>query len=271
MNRRRIFCTAGLLIPAIVQVFPIFYLLCVAFKPASEVIQYPPVLFPKGLPLENFKEAIHTAPLGRFLWNSILVASLVTLFQCFTSVLAAFALSRIDFRGSRWLLSLFVITMMIPLEVTILPNYFLLARWNWLNSYQAMIVPFAASGFGIFLLYQFFKTIPKELEEAVYLDGASRIRFLFQFLVPLSWPAILAFAIYAFVNTWNQYLWPLIVTQSTEMQTAQIGIGVFRAQNESLSWGVIMAATAILIFPNILVFILTQKQFVRGMTMSGMK
>ncbi len=121
------------------------------------------------------------------------------------------------------------------------------------------------------MLYQFFKSVPKELEEAALLDGASRLRFLFQIMVPLSLPAIVAFGIYAFVSAWNQYLWPLVLTQSTEMQTAQIGIGIFRSQNESTSWGVIMAATVMLVAPTIALFVATQKQFVRGITMSGLK
>jgi ABC-type glycerol-3-phosphate transport system permease component len=145
------------------------------------------------------------------------------------------------------------------------------AKLNWVDTYSALIVPFAASGFGIFLLYQFMRTIPKEIEEAAMLDGASRMRFLFQFVVPFSMPAISAFSVYAFVNAWNQYLWPLIVTQTTDMQTVQIGISMFRAQNEAVSWGVVMAATLMLISPMLFIFVATQKQFVKGMTMGGLK
>ena len=137
--------------------------------------------------------------------------------------------------------------------------------------YRFLTYKFNISGLFALFLYQFFKTIPKELEEAAYLEGCSRLRFLFQFMIPLSFPALTAFGIYAFVGAWNQYLWPLIITQTTEMQTAQIGIGMFRSQNESMSWGVIMAATAMLISPTVLLFIATQKQFVKGITMSGIK
>ncbi len=269
VNRK--LATALLALPAIAQFFPLFYLLCISFKVGGEVIQYPPRLLPNALPLVNYQEAMHQAPLGRFLLNSLVVAGAITFLQVLTAILAAYALARLEFRGKGWVLGFIVATMMVPGEVTIIPNYFTMARLDWLNSYQALIVPFAASGFGIFLLYQFFRTIPKELEEAALMDGASRLRFLFQFVVPLSMPAIVAFAIYAFVSAWNQYLWPLVVTQSTEMQTAQIGIGMFRSQNESTSWGVIMAATAVLIAPTILLFVATQKQFVRGITMSGLK
>ncbi len=269
--RKRWLATAVLVLPALIQAFPLVYLLCVSWKEGAEVIQYPPKFFPKALNWVNYIEALDSAPLLRFLFNSALVATSITFCQLFTSILAAYALSRLKFQGQRWIMGLIVGTMMIPGEVTIIPNYFTLASWNWLNTYFALIIPFSVSGFGIFFLYQFFKTIPKELEEAAYLEGCSRLRFLFQFVVPLSWPAITAFAIYSFVGAWNQYLWPLIVTQTTEMQTAQIGIGMFRSQNESMSWGVIMAATAMLISPTVLLFIATQKQFVRGITMSGIK
>jgi len=269
--KQRWIATLVLLLPALIQVFPLFYLLCVSWKEGAEVIQYPPKLFPKAIQWFNYHEALASAPLLRFLLNSAIVASFITFCQLFTSVLAAYALSRLEFKGQKWVMALIVSTMMIPGEVTIIPNYFTLASWNWLNTYPALIVPFSASGFGIFFLYQFFKTIPKELEEAAYLEGCSRLRFLFKFAVPLSLPAITAFGIYAFVGAWNQYLWPLITTQTTQMQTAQIGIGMFRSQNESMSWGVIMAATAMLISPTVLLFIATQRQFVKGMTMSGIK
>lgn len=270
-KKRRFWATVFLSLPAALHFFPVFYLLCISFKVGAEVIQYPPVLLPERFNLANYVEALHAAPLARFLLNSFIVASAMTLLQVLTAVLAAFALARLEFKGKKLVLAFIMATMMVPGEVTIIPNYFTLAKWNWLNTYQGLIVPFAASGFGIFLLYQFFRSIPKELEEAVYMDGASRLRFLFQFVVPLSMPAILAFSIYAFVGAWNQYLWPLVVTQSTEMQTVQIGIGMFRSQNESTSWGVIMAATTLLIAPTILLFVATQKQFVRGITMSGLK
>jgi ABC-type glycerol-3-phosphate transport system permease component len=271
INKKRFFVTLFLCIPAAIQFFPIFYLICISLKDRAEVTQYPPALLPHSFYTGNYTEAMHAAPLSRFLLNSFIVAGTMTLLQIVTAVLAAFALARIEFKGKKIIFAIIMATMMVPGEVTIIPNYFTLISLNWLNTYTGLIIPFAVSGFGIFLLYQFFRTIPKELEEAAYLDGASQMRFLFQFMVPLSMPAIVAFGIYAFVSAWNQYLWPLVVTQTTEMQTVQIGIGMFRSQNEATSWGVIMAATAMLIAPTLLLFIATQKQFVKGITMSGLK
>ena len=270
-QKARTVATAALLIPAVIQAFPLFYVLALSFKSAPEIFQYPPPLLPKSLDLANYLEALKAAPLVRFLFNSLIVSSAITVMQVITSILAAFALARIDFRGKKFAMALILLTMMIPGEVTIIPNYFTVSKLNWLDTYWSLIAPFSASGFGVFLLYQFFRTIPKELEEAATMDGASRLRFLFQFMVPLSTPAILAFSIYSFVNAWNLYLWPLVVTQSTQMQTAQIGIGMFRAQNESLHWGVIMAATVLLVAPSIALFIATQRHFVRGITVTGLK
>ena len=268
-NRRR--ATILLATPALVQLFPMFYLLCMSFKIGGEVIKYPPQILPNALDFSNYATALSRAPLWRFLLNSLVVATAITLLQLLTSILAAYALARLKFPGKSWVLAGIVATMMIPGEVTIIPNYFTIIQLDWLNTYCGLVSPFAVSGFGIFLLYQFFRSIPAELEEAALMDGASRWRFLWQFVVPLSQPAIVAFAIYAFVGAWNQYLWPLVVTQSTSMQTAQIGIGIFRSQNESTSWGVIMAATTILVAPTLLLFVTVQRQFVRGITMSGLK
>ena len=270
-KRRRAVAAAILLIPAVLQLFPLFYLLCMSFKVGGEVMAYPPTVLPRTLNLSNYRSALSAAPLWRFLFNSLLVSFAITFLQVLTAILAAFALARFEFPGKSVAFGLIIATMLVPGEITIIPNYFTLARLGWIDTYAGLIVPFSASGFGIFLLYQFFRSIPKELEEAAALDGASRLRFLFQIMVPLSMPAITAFAVYAFINAWNMYLWPLVIAQSTNMQTAQIGLGMFRSQNESMSWGVIMAATSMLIAPTVLLFIAAQKQFVRGLTMSGLK
>ena len=269
--KRRLKATLILLVPALLQLFPLFYLLCMSFKTGAEVMSYPPRILPHALNPENYVAALNTAPLWRFLLNSLFVSTTITALQVLTSILAAFALARFDFPGKPLAFGFIVATMLVPGEIAIIPNYFTLARLGWIDAYAGLIVPFSASGFGVFLLYQFFRTIPKELEEAAALDGASRLRFLFQIAVPLSMPAVTAFAVYAFINAWNQYLWPLVVVQSTGMQTAQIGLGMFRSQNESMSWGVIMAATTMLVSPTLLLFIAAQKQFVRGLTMSGLK
>jgi len=269
--RRRRNAALLLALPAALQLFPLFYLLCLSFKTGGEAMEYPPKVLPRALTLVNYAQALAIAPLGRFLLNSLVVAAAITALQTLTAILAAYALARLEFRGKGLVFGFFVATMLVPGEITIIPNYFALARVGWIDAYPGLILPFASSGFGVFLLYQFFRTIPKELEEAAALDGASRLRFLFQILVPMSAPAIAAFAVYSFIGAWNQYLWPLVVTQSTAMQTAQVGLGMFRSQNESMSWGVIMAATAMLMAPTVVLFAAAQRHFVRGLTMGGVK
>jgi ABC-type glycerol-3-phosphate transport system permease component len=271
VTRRRRNASLLLAIPAALQLFPLFYLLCLSFKTGGEAMEYPPKILPRAITFVNYVQALNIAPLGRFLFNSLVVAASITILQTATAILAAYALARIEFRGKALVFGFFVATMLVPGEVTIIPNYFALAKIGWIDAYAGLIIPFASSGFGVFLLYQFFRTIPKELEEAATLDGASRLRFLFQIMVPMSAPAIAAFAVYSFIGAWNQYLWPLVITQSTNMQTAQVGLGMFRAQNESLSWGVIMAATAMLMAPTVILFTAAQRHFVRGLTMGGVK
>jgi sn-glycerol 3-phosphate transport system permease protein len=267
----RLWVTLLLLIPAAIQFFPILYMLSISVKSSNDVFTWPPNLIPQTFVWTNFADAIEAAPLLRFLLNSFIAACGIMIVQVVTSILAAYALARMDFPGKNLFLWIILATMMVPGEVTIIPNYLTIASLDWLDSYQALIVPFSASGFGVFLLYQFFRTIPKELEEAAIVDGAGRVRFLIQILIPLSMPAVASFAVYSFVTAWNQYLWPLIVTQTVDMRTAQIAIGMFRSQNETTSWGMVMAATSILITPSILLFIATQRHFVRGVTMSGLK
>lgn len=265
----RLLATCLLLVPAVLHGFPIFYMLSVSFKEAAEAYQFPPSLLPSHPVLTNYSDALNAAPLWQFMLNSLIAALGITVIQMLTSILAAYALARIEFKGRKIVLGFVVAMLMVPSEITIVPNYLMMVRTGLIDTHLALIAPFSASAFGIFLLYQFFSGVPRELEEAAIVDGASRMRFLFQILVPVSMPAIVAFGVFAFVSAWNQYLWPLVVTQSTAMRTVQVGVGMFRSEQEATSWGMVMAATSILVLPSIALFIATQKQFVRGLVSSG--
>lgn len=265
----RLLATCLLLVPAVLHGFPIFYMLSVSFTEAAEAYQFPPSLLPSHPVLTNYSDALDAAPLWQFMLNSLIAALGITVIQMLTSILAAYALARIEFKGRKFVLGLVVAMLMVPSEITIVPNYLMMVRTGLIDTHLALIAPFSASAFGIFLLYQFFSGVPRELEEAATVDGASRMRFLFQILVPVSMPAIVAFGVFAFVSAWNQYLWPLVVTQSTAMRTVQVGVGMFRSEQEATSWGMVMAATSILVLPSIALFIATQKQFVRGLVSSG--
>ena len=204
--------------------FPLLYAIGTSFKSDAEVNQYPPTLWPQRWEFGNYGAALRVAPIARFLLNSFIQSGAVTVGQLVTSALAAFAFTYIEFPGRGALFFLFLSTLMIPAEVTLIPNYMTVRSLGWLNTYPALAAPFLATAFGTFLLRQFFLTIPRELWDAAVIDGCSRRKFLMAILVPLARPAFATLAIYAFLSTWNQYLWPLLVINSQEMRTVQIGL-----------------------------------------------
>lgn len=208
--------------------------------------------------------------LTRWIINSFVVALAVTLGQLVTSALAAYALANMNFPGKILFFFFFLGTLMIPWESTIIPNYLAITRLGWKDSYQGLIAPFLASGFGIFLLRQYFLTIPRDLYEAAVLDGCSPSRYLWSILVPLSRPALATLAVYTFLNTWNQYYWPLLIVDSPEWRTTQIGITAFRS-SEVTVYNLQMASTIIVMLPTLILLVLGQRQLVRGLTAGALK
>jgi len=208
--------------------------------------------------------------LGRWIVNSFVVSIAVTLGQLVTSSLAAYALATLQFPGKNIFFFIFLGTLMIPWEATIIPNYINVASWGWKDSYQGLVLPFVASGFGIFLLRQYFLTIPKELYEAAVIDGCGRTRYLWAILLPLSRPALATLAVYTFLSTWNQYYWPLLITDDPVWRTTQVGITAFRS-SEIAVFNLQMAATLIVMLPTLILLILGQRQLVRGLTAGALK
>lgn len=259
--------TIGLIIS-----LPIFIALFTSFKIPQEVITYPPRVIPNEWTIENYFTAWNSNPFGRFLINSFIQTSLITLGQVVFSVLAAYAFALLDFPGKNVIFYIILGSLMIPFELTIIPNFQLISRLDWANTYQGLAVPFLASAFGVFMLRQFFLTVPKELHDAATIDGAGSWRFMWQILVPLSKGAIGAFAIFAFLSAYNQYLWPLIITNDIMMRTTQIGIRFFLTNLErGADWGAVMAATIIVSAPTLIAFLVAQKQLVKGIAMTGLK
>ncbi len=255
---------------AIIVLFPLLFALSTSLKTPVEVNRYPPSLWPRTFDLGNYAAALQQAPLPRFLLNSFIQSGAVTLGQVITAALAAFAFAFIEFRGRQALFFLFLSTLMIPAEVTIIPNYLTVKSFGWLNTYPALIAPFLATAFGTFLLRQFFLTIPRELQDAAEMDGCPRRRFLWTIVLPLARPVLATLAIYAFLATWNQYLWPLLVINSTEMRTVQIGLALLQSQ-ESVSWGLVMAGVVIIVLPTVLLFLIGYRHVVRGLTAGAVK
>jgi ABC-type glycerol-3-phosphate transport system permease component len=232
-----------------------------------------PTLLPDFSKLDwsSFGQVFRDEPnLTRWIVNSFVVALVVTLGQLITSSLAAYALANINFPGKIAFFFFFLGTVMIPWEATIIPNYLAVTRLGWKDSYQGLIAPFLAGGFGIFLLRQYFLTLPRDLYEAAVLDGCGHMRYLWSILLPLSRPALATLAVYTFLNTWNQYYWPLLIVDNPQWRTTQIGITAFRS-SEVTMYNLQMASTIIVMLPTLILLVLGQRQLVRGLTAGALK
>lgn len=261
---------ALMVLVGLIVLFPLLYAVGTSLKTAAEVNQYPPSLLPRVVDLSNYPAVLRVAPIARFLLNSLIQSGAVTLGQLVTAALAAFAFSYIEFRGRQILFFLFLSTLMIPAEVTLIPNYLTMRSLGWLNTYPALVAPFLATAFGTFLLRQFFLTVPRELWDAALIDGCSRLRFLVRILVPLARPALATLAIYAFLSTWNQYLWPLLVINSQQMRTVQVGLALLQSQ-EAVAWNLVMAGIVMIVAPTLLLFLVGYRHVVRGLTAGAVK
>jgi len=273
-SRKKIALTALqyllLIIGALIVVYPIFFALGLSLMGAGEVGSFPPHIIPHSIELGNFNAAMDAAPLGRFMLNSFLVSMIVTIAQLITASLAAYAFAFFEFRYKNVLFLLFLSTMMIPGESTIIPNYLTMRSLGWINTYQGLTIPFMATAFGTFLLRQYFMTLPRELFDAARIDGCSRFRYLWSIVLPMSRPALGTLGVYAFITTWNQYLWPLLMTNDANMRTVQIGIGMLQFQ-DATTWNVVMAGVVIILLPSLLTLILGQKQLIKGLTAGAVK
>ncbi|NOU96605.1 ABC transporter permease subunit [Paenibacillus sp. LMG 31456] len=259
-----------LIVLAVVVLYPIIFTVFSSFMTDKEVSNFPPPLFPSQLYLENFKNAIVGFPIIRFILNSFIVSSGITLSQIITSSLAAYAFSFLKFKGKNILFVVFLSTMMIPWEVTIIPNYLTIKDWGWMDSYQGLIVPFMAGAFGVFLLRQFFLQLPSELFDAAKIDGCGHLRNFFSIVLPLSRPALATLGVYVFLTHWNHYLWPLLITNRASMRTVQIGVAMLQ-HAEVMSWNLILAGVTLVLLPSFLLLAFGVKQLVRGITSGAVK
>ncbi len=255
---------------AFITLAPFIWMILTSVKDMGEIFVYPPKFLPSEFHFENYKKAFEAAPFGRYYFNSIFVAVAVTLGQLVTCSMAAFAFARLRFPGRNVLFYLFLATMMIPYNVTMIPSFLVLYWLGWIDTYYALIVPGLASAFGTFLLRQFFITIPKELEEAAYIDGAGRMQVLWKIIVPLAKPALATLAIFTFMGVFNDFIWALIVLNSEDMRTVQLGLAIFRDRYLT-QWDLLMAGSVTAVLPILVVFFFAQKYFIKGITLSGLK
>lgn len=259
-----------ILVGAAAMAFPFYWMIITSFKPASEALQVPPTLWPREWTLENYRQVFEMVPMGRYLFNSAFIATAVTAGVLVTSALAAHAFVRMRFPGRGFLFAVLLATMMIPFEVLLIPDYLIIRHLGWYNTYQAMILPWAASVFGIFLLRQTFLTLPDDLWEALLLDGGTHLRYLFSVALPLSVPALITVGIVSFLGSWNSLLWPLVVTDTPELRPVQVGLSNFQTE-AGLRYHLSMAAATLSILPIVALYLLAQRYFVEGIARTGMK
>ncbi len=263
---------ALLTIAALILGLPFFWMVATSLKPTQEIIVYPPRWLPQDIRLENFVDAWNAAPFGRFYLNSIVTGVAATVLQVVFAAFMAYAFVFIRFPAKRLLFLLVLATMMIPVEMKLVPNYLLLSELGWINTYWALIIPPAAHAFPVFVLQQQFKTLPRDLIDAAKVDGASHFQILLRVVTPISRPLLAAVGLVSFVGRWNDYLWPLIATNTLAMRTLPIGLAYLKETQEGANrWNLLMAGTIFVIVPILVLFIFTQKQFVEGITRGAVK
>ncbi len=254
----------------IIMIFPFLWGISTSLKDMREVLSTPFSIIPRQITFINYKNVVKSIPIVRFFINSLIVSITITASQLITCSISAYAFSRLKFPFRDGLFYILLGTMMIPQHVIMIPVYLILNFFRLIDTYAAMIVPFISSAFGTFLLRQFFLTVPKELEEAATLDGCGHLRFLFRIMIPLARPILATLAIFTFMWSWNNYLWPLIVTNRIEIRTLQYGLAMFKEEG-GLNWGQLMAGTTIATIPILILFFIAQKQFIKGITLTGLK
>jgi multiple sugar transport system permease protein len=275
-NRRRIrpsvvALTVALLIATAVVLLPFAIIVFTAFKPVAEVNAFPPTLVPTEWTLANLERILTELPFLRLTLNSFLFAGGVTAFALVFDSLAAYALARIDFTGQRVLLITIIASLMIPFQATLIPVYQLVSDLGWVNTFAGLIAPRAADAFGIFFLRQFFLALPRDLDSAARIDGASEFRVFWSVVLPNAVPALLTLAIFIFVNNWNDLLWPLIFTTEREMGTITSGLTLLTGPGGIIPYGVMMAGSLIAVLPLVVAFLFVQRRFIESIATTGLK
>lgn len=261
---------------AIIFSLPFFWTVSSSLKPISEIYRFPPTLWPEQIRWQNYADVFILAPFARFIWNTVVVTALAMIGQILSAAAVAYGFSRFRFPGREALFFLVLSTMMLPWQVTIVPQFLLFRYLGWINTYLPLIVPsfFGGGAFFIFLLRQFFMTIPRDLDEAAKLDGASSVRIFWNIILPLSKAAIATVAIFSFIQHWNEFIGPLIFLNTTEKFTLSIGLRFFMAtpfESDEPREAILMAASLIVALPTLVLFFMAQKYFVQGIVTTGLK
>ena len=261
-----------LILGAISMIAPFLWMLSVSFMQETQIFAKNLTLFPNPFILDNYLHIFKSLPLTRFFFNSLFVAVITTILQVIFSSMAGYVFARTKSKYMDFLFWVFLATMMIPPQVNIIPLFFLMRELNWIDTYQALILPAAFGGFGIFLMRQWFKGVSSEIEDAAKIDGCNYFEMFFKISLPLSLPAVITLGLFTFITTWNSFMWPLIVTNSPDITTLPVALSQFKSSfRETIMWGDLTACSVILALPVIIIFIYGKKYFINDMLKGAIK
>ncbi|NLN79425.1 MAG: carbohydrate ABC transporter permease [Armatimonadetes bacterium] len=273
IQTKHVIAQIAMLVVALILLAPILWMFSTSLKPNDQILTAAPNWMPHPISFEHFHKLFTQAedfPVARWLFNSAFISTTVTLLALAFTSMAAYAFSRLHFKGRDVLFMAVIATMMIPSQITLIPSFLIVQKLGWFNSYQGLIVPGLAGAFGVFLLRQFFLGIPVELEEAAFMDGAGPAVIYWRVVLPLAKPALAALAIFTFIGAWNDFVWPLIITNDISMRTLPVGIMIFQGRYVT-EYGATMATAAVCSVPTIIAFLIFQKRITEGIAMTGIK
>ena len=254
------------------MIAPFLWLVITSFMTDSQIFSYPPKFIPNPIVLDNYSNATSQLPIFKYFYNSLFVSVITTIGQVIIASMAGFAFAKLNFKYKEALFLIILATMMIPPQVNIIPLFYVMKELHWIDTFQALIIPGLFGGFGVFLMRQWFKTMPDALFEAAKIDGCNLFQIFFKIAFPLALPAIATLAIFTFITTWNGFMWPLIVTNSDSIRTLPVALASFKGSfRETIEWGQLMACAVITTIPAILVFLLGQKFFIKGIMSASVK
>ncbi len=262
---------AAIIVSVLVIGLPIYWMLVASLKTSREIYTVPPTWLPLNPTLDNYPAAWNAAPFARYYINSIIVTLATTISKMTLAVLTAYALVFLRFPGKNIVFLAVLAALMVPAQITIVPNFLTMGDLGLVNTYWGLILPGAATAFGTFLMRQYFMTLPREIFEAAEIDGAGHMRRLWEIAVPLAMPALVTTGLFAVVNEWNEFLWPLIITSTEDMRTLPIGVARLLDQEGLARWGVVMAGTMFVVLPVIMLFVWAQRYIVEGIAAGAVK
>lgn len=251
--------------------FPFLWMVTSSLKTLGETMSFPPSLFPASPQWQNYIQAWNSIPFGKYIINSLVVTLAVLVMQLITVVPAAYAFSQYKFWGKGVLFGITLVTMMVPAQLVFLPLFILFAHWGMINTYWSLILPFATSAFNIFMLRQNFNQMPQELVEAARLDGASEIKIVVKLFLPMAKATLVTCALLTFINTWNDYFWPLVLTTNDTVRTLPVGVASMRASESGINYQILMAANVVLTLPIMIVYLFANKHIIKAFTYIGDK